>query len=238
MRLGTDLEILNLSPSAGTESEKEHEIDATLTSSENWRDPFRSGGKRALDIIVSAVLLALFLPIFLLLALVVKLTSEGPIFYRWRVVGKEGRPFVGYKFRSMVVGADQMRGELQSRNEMSGPVFKMTHDPRVTPAGRWLRRFSLDELPQLWSVLKGDMSLVGPRPPLQSEYERFTRHQKLKVSVKPGITCLWQVNGRNEIRDFEEWVRLDLEYIKNWSLALDVKILLLTIPVVFKGRGR
>ncbi len=121
---------------------------------------------------------------------------------------------------------------------MNGPVFKMHNDPRVTPVGRVLRRFSLDELPQLWSVLKGEMSLVGPRPPLVSEYAEFTEFQKQKLAVKPGITCLWQISGRNEIRDFDEWVRLDLEYISNWSLWLDFKIMLLTIPYVARGTGR
>ena len=194
--------------------------------------------KRLLDIIVSAVVLVVLTPVFLLIALGVRLSSPGEIFYRWLVVGAGGRPFVGFKFRSMYVDADKRKSELISRNEMSGPVFKMTSDPRITPFGRFLRKYSLDELPQLWSVLKGDMSLVGPRPPLQSEYESFAEWQKQKVAVKPGLTCLWQVSGRNDIRNFDEWVRLDLEYISNWSLGLDLRILFRTIPVVILGRGK
>jgi lipopolysaccharide/colanic/teichoic acid biosynthesis glycosyltransferase len=194
--------------------------------------------KRTLDILVAGVLLVVLSPLFLLIALAIKLTSRGPVFYRWRVVGQRGRPFTGYKFRSMLVDADQRKAELLSLNEMQEPVFKLMRDPRVTPLGRTLRKFSLDELPQLWSVLRGDMSLVGPRPPLQSEYARFTDYQKLKLCVKPGITCIWQVSGRNEVRDLDEWVRLDLEYINNRSLVLDLKILLRTLPAVFKGTGR
>ncbi|MDI6858530.1 MAG: exopolysaccharide biosynthesis polyprenyl glycosylphosphotransferase [Dehalococcoidia bacterium] len=193
--------------------------------------------KRAMDIAVATVLLAILAPLFLLLALVVKLTSPGPILYRWRVVGRGGRYFTGYKFRTMVQDADRMKSDLLAHNEMIGPAFKMKNDPRVTPVGRFLRRRSLDELPQLWSVLKGDMSLVGPRPALQEDYERFTDWQKLRVAVKPGITCLWQVSGRNRISDFDEWVRLDLKYIEEWSLWLDITILLKTIPAVISGRG-
>jgi lipopolysaccharide/colanic/teichoic acid biosynthesis glycosyltransferase len=121
---------------------------------------------------------------------------------------------------------------------MTGPVFKLTHDPRITPLGSWMRRYSLDELPQLFSVVRGDMSLVGPRPPLVTEYERFTEYQKQKLAVMPGITCLWQVSGRNQVRDFDEWVRLDLEYIRDWSLTMDLKILLRTVSEVFAGSGK
>lgn len=177
-------------------------------------------------------------PLFLTLAVLVKLTSRGPVFYRWRVVGKGGCPFVGYKFRSMMANADECKPELLTQNEMSGPVFKLTQDPRVTKLGAWLRRYSLDELPQLYSVLKGDMSLVGPRPPLVTEYAQFTDYQKQKLAVKPGITCLWQVSGRNRVSDFNEWVSLDLEYIRNWSLGLDLKILLKTAREVCIGSGR
>jgi exopolysaccharide biosynthesis polyprenyl glycosylphosphotransferase len=193
--------------------------------------------KRLMDIVVAAGLLVLLSPLLAAMALAVRLTSPGPVFYRWPVVGLRGRPFNGYKFRTMVVGAEEMKRDLLTRNEMTGPVFKMKDDPRITPLGRVLRRFSLDELPQLWSVLKGDMSLVGPRPPLQSEYARFSEWQRRKLLVKPGITCLWQVSGRNEIRDFDEWVRLDLAYSQNWSLWLDIKILVKTIPAVLRARG-
>ena len=193
--------------------------------------------KRALDIAVSGVLLALLSPVFGAIATVIKLTSPGPVMYRWRVVGERGRPFTGYKFRTMVPNADALKAQLMAQNEMSGPVFKMRRDPRITPIGRFLRKFSLDELPQLWSVLKGDMSLVGPRPPLESEYAAFTEQQQRKLEVKPGITCLWQISGRNDISDFDDWVRLDLQYIREWSLWLDLKVLLLTIPAVLRGRG-
>ena len=138
----------------------------------------------------------------------------------------------------MIANADEIKARLQEQNEMSGPFFKMTNDPRITKLGFWMRRYSLDELPQLYSVLTGNMSLVGPRPPLATEYARFTDSQKYKLSVKPGITCLWQVNGRNQIRDFEEWLRLDLEYIRRWSIFLDLKILLRTAVVVFAGTGK
>lgn len=206
--------------------------------SSNWQEPLQIGCKRLLDIFVSAFLLFLLSPLLLILALLVKLTSRGPIIYRWKVVGKNGRPFVGYKFRSMVANADELKAGLEVRNEMAGPVFKLANDPRITRVGSWMRRYSLDELPQLYSVLKGDMSLVGPRPPLVSEYAHFTEYQKLKLSVKPGITCLWQVSGRNELRDFDEWVGLDLKYIRHWSLWLDFEILFKTLGVVLSGSGR
>jgi len=206
----------------------------TFTSAPTWQ----LGVKRVLDIILSAVLLILLSPLLLLIAVAIKLTSPGPVLYRWNVVGQGGRPFTGYKFRTMIPNADELKPQLIEQNEMQGPVFKLKDDPRVTPLGRFLRKFSLDELPQLWSVLKGDMSLVGPRPPLQSEYSQFTEEQKQKLIVKPGITCLWQVMGRNEIRSLDDWVQLDLEYICHWSLGLDFKILLLTIPAVLHGTGR
>jgi lipopolysaccharide/colanic/teichoic acid biosynthesis glycosyltransferase len=194
--------------------------------------------KRAIDILGSGLLLVVLSPLFVLLAIAVKCSSPGEIFYRWRVVGQGGKPFLSYKFRSMVRCADELKDGLASANEMSGPVFKMTNDPRVTALGRWMRRASLDELPQLYSVLKGDMSLVGPRPPLEIEYARFSRWQKRKLAVKPGMTCLWQVSGRNRVRDFDEWVQLDLEYIQTRSLALDFRILLRTVGEVFRGSGK
>ncbi len=193
--------------------------------------------KRVMDLALAIVLLLVLSPFFLLIALAVRLTSSGPILYRWPVVGQGGRYFVGYKFRTMIEDADRLKSELLVNNEMRGPVFKMENDPRVTRVGRFLRRFSLDELPQLWSVLKGEMSLVGPRPPLQEEYEQFSDWQKQKLAVKPGITCLWQVSGRNRIRDFDEWVRLDLKYIQEWSLWLDIKIMFKTAIAVLSARG-
>jgi lipopolysaccharide/colanic/teichoic acid biosynthesis glycosyltransferase len=194
--------------------------------------------KRFMDIVGSAIAMIILSPLYLALTIAVKLSSSGPVFYRWRVIGKGGRPFLGYKFRSMVVDADQLKSELEPLNEMDGPVFKLSNDPRVTPLGVWMRRHSLDELPQLYSVLKGDMSLVGPRPPLVTEYVRFTDFQKQKLTVKPGITCLWQINGRNEIKDFDDWVRLDLEYIRRWSPKLDLWILFKTLGEVFAGSGK
>jgi lipopolysaccharide/colanic/teichoic acid biosynthesis glycosyltransferase len=174
----------------------------------------------------------------LALAVLAKLTSCGPVFYRWQVVGQAGRRFVAYKFRSMVANADALKPQLLRQNEMTGPVFKLTRDPRITPLGAWMRRYSLDELPQLYSVLVGDMSLVGPRPPLETEFVRFTDFQRQKLAVKPGITCLWQVSGRNRVCDFDDWVRLDLDYIRTWSLHLDLRILARTVVEVFRGSGK
>jgi lipopolysaccharide/colanic/teichoic acid biosynthesis glycosyltransferase len=206
--------------------------------SPNWNKPVLVLCKRIIDFLFSLLLLVMLAPLFLILAVAVKLSSPGPIFYRWQVVGQGERPFTGYKFRSMYSNADELKQQLESLNEMSGPVFKITNDPRVTKVGRFLRRYSLDELPQIYSVLKGDMSLVGPRPPLVTEYVQFTEYQKQKLTVRPGITCLWQVNGRNDVRDFDEWVRLDLEYICAWSLRLDFRILIRTAREVFAGSGK
>jgi lipopolysaccharide/colanic/teichoic acid biosynthesis glycosyltransferase len=194
--------------------------------------------KRVLDVFVAGAALVLASPLLVSVGVAVKLTSPGPALYPWRVVGLGGVPFLSYKFRSMYEDADQRKPQLLAENEMRGPVFKISNDPRVTPLGHFLRKHSLDELPQLWSVVKGDMSLVGPRPPLVTEYEQFTDFQKLKLTVKPGITCLWQVNGRNSVKDFDEWVKLDLEYIRSWSLWLDIKILLKTFTAVLAGTGR
>jgi exopolysaccharide biosynthesis polyprenyl glycosylphosphotransferase len=174
----------------------------------------------------------------LVIALLIRLSSRGPVLFRQQRCGLHGKPFVMLKFRSMVSDAEQRQHELQVLNEMTGPVFKVTNDPRVTRIGWFLRKYSLDELPQFLNVLADDMSLVGPRPLPVGEVSRFDDHShRRRLSVKPGLTCLWQVSGRNEVRDFKEWVRLDLEYIDNWSFWLDVKILLRTIPVVFQGAG-
>ncbi len=172
-----------------------------------------------------------------LIALAVRLGSPGPILYAWRVLGHRGRPFVGYKFRTMVQDADALKPQLLHANELQGPAFKMRQDPRVTRLGRVLRKYSLDELPQLWSVLKGDMSLVGPRPPSADEFAEFAPWQRGKLAVTPGLTCLWQVSGRSDISDFDEWMRLDREYVQEWSLGLDLRILLRTVPVVIRGHG-
>jgi len=206
--------------------------------SSNWGSTFQLGIKRLIDLLGAGGLLILLSPLLLFLATAVKFSSPGGVFYRWRIAGLRGRPVLSYKFRSMVSNADDLKSQLEAANEMIGPAFKMTNDPRVTEAGRWMRRYSLDELPQLYSVLKGDMSLVGPRPPLQSEFERFTEFQKQKLAVKPGITCLWQVSGRHRVRDYDDWVRLDLEYIRRWSLSLDFEILLRTVREVVRGSGK
>jgi exopolysaccharide biosynthesis polyprenyl glycosylphosphotransferase len=194
--------------------------------------------KRLVDASAAAVLLVLLSPVFLLIALAIKLTTpKQDVFYRWRVIGYQGRPFTGYKFTTMVDDADQRREELGHLNEMTGPVFKIKNDPRVTPLGRLLRKFSLNELPQLWSVLIGDMSLVGPRPAGSWEIGNYEDWHKRKLSFRPGITCLWQVRGRNKISNFDDWVRMDLEYIDNWSLWLDTRILIRTAWAVVAGSG-
>ncbi|MGA2362500.1 MAG: sugar transferase [Candidatus Aminicenantales bacterium] len=193
--------------------------------------------KRASDLFLSGILLILLSPLFLIISALIKVTSKGPIFYRWNVVGLNKKPFISWKFRTMIPNADEQKKDLMERNEMTGPVFKIKDDPRINRIGRILRKFSLDELPQLWSVFKGDMSMVGPRPAGPHELARYENWHRKKLSIKPGITCLWQVSGRNQIKDFNEWVRLDLAYIENWSLGLDLKILLRTIPAVLRGTG-
>lgn len=194
--------------------------------------------KRLLDLGLGAFLLLLLSPLMLLIAIAIKLTTPRlPVFYPWRVVGYKGRRFTGYKFTTMIADADTQKPGLMSRNEMSGPVFKIANDPRVTWLGRYLRKYSLNELPQLWSVLKGDMSLVGPRPAGPHELERYELWHKRKLSVMPGVTCFWQVRGRNRISNFDDWVRMDLEYIENWSLWLDCKLIARTAWVVLAGTG-
>ena len=191
--------------------------------------------KRAIDIVAVLVVLVLLFPLFLLITFAVKMGSNGPILYTWRVVGRGGRPFISYKFRTMIVGADELKKRLWQWNEMTGPVFKLKDDPRVTSVGRILRKFSLDELPQLWSVLKGDMSLVGPRPVGPHEWEYFEDWQRRKLSVTPGMICLWHI--RRKPKDFNEWVKLDLEYIDNWSIWLDIKLLFGAAWYVVSGRN-
>jgi exopolysaccharide biosynthesis polyprenyl glycosylphosphotransferase len=194
--------------------------------------------KQVMDFCGTVVALVIFAIPLLIVSLLVKLTSPGPIFFRQQRSGLNGRPFILYKFRTMVTNAEQLKHELAAMNEMSGPVFKLTNDPRVTPLGRFLRKSSIDELPQLLNVLRGEMSLVGPRPLPVDEVKRFhdLAHRR-RLSVKPGLTCLWQISGRNNVKDFKDWVRLDLEYIDNWSLWLDCKILCRTVPVVLVGVG-
>jgi exopolysaccharide biosynthesis polyprenyl glycosylphosphotransferase len=191
-----------------------------------------------MDFVGAAILLLFVLPIMAVAAVLIRLSSPGPVLFRQQRAGLNGQPFTMLKFRTMVTNAEQLKQELAALNEMSGPVFKVTNDPRITPIGRFLRKWSIDELPQLLNVLRGEMSLVGPRPLPVDEVRRFDdpAHRR-RLSVKPGLTCLWQVSGRNDVKDFKEWVRLDLEYIDNWSLWLDLKILLRTIPAVFAGTG-
>jgi len=194
--------------------------------------------KRLIDMFGSAVLLVLTSPLMLATAIAVRLDSPGPVLFSQNRSGLRGRAFRMYKFRTMVTNAEQGRAELEDRNEMSGPVFKVKNDPRVTRVGYWLRKLSIDELPQLWNVLRGEMSLVGPRPlPLYETANFGDVTQRRRMSVRPGLTCLWQVRGRNKITDFKDWVILDLEYIDRWSLWLDFQILLRTIPVVLFGWG-
>jgi exopolysaccharide biosynthesis polyprenyl glycosylphosphotransferase len=194
--------------------------------------------KSLLDFALAVLMLVLLAPLFLVIALLIKRTSPGPVLFRQQRSGLNGRPFTIYKFRTMVSNAEQLKHELAAMNEMTGPVFKVANDPRITPVGRLLRKFSLDEFPQLYNVLRGEMSLVGPRPLPVDEVRRFNdlSHRR-RLSVKPGLTCLWQISGRNDVRDFRDWVRLDLEYIDNWSLWLDLKILCRTVPVVLSGAG-
>jgi exopolysaccharide biosynthesis polyprenyl glycosylphosphotransferase len=193
--------------------------------------------KRLFDICSSAALLLLLAPFCGFVALLIKLDSPGPVLFKQERVGINKRRFQLFKFRTMVESAENQQQLLESRNEAAGPVFKIKHDPRITRIGKFLRRYSIDELPQLVNVLKGEMSLVGPRPLPVRDIERIeTQSHRRRLSMKPGVTCLWQVNGRSDI-DFTNWVRMDLEYIDRWSLGLDMKILLKTIPAVLKGSG-
>jgi len=193
--------------------------------------------KRLFDLVFAGITLLLLSPLLAAVALFIKLQDGGPVLHWQTRVGRWGKDFRFPKFRSMVVDAERLKTQLLDKNEMLGVAFKMHDDPRVTTLGRFLRKYSLDELPQLWSVLKGDMSIVGPRPQIESETKRFESWHRRKLSVKPGLTCLWQISGRSTISSFDEWVRLDLAYIDNWSLWLDFRILLKTIPVVLSGRG-
>ena len=192
--------------------------------------------KRLFDIFAALVALLLLFPIFVVLALLVKLTSRGPILYRSERIGHCGRPFLFTKFRSMYTGADRERHLLQAENEKAGPIFKMKRDPRITPVGRFLRKYSLDELPQFWSVLRGEMSMVGPRPPLRSEVEQYDDYARRRLSVKPGMTCYWQIMGRSDLT-FDEWMELDNRYVDRMSFWTDLKIIVKTPIAVLRGKG-
>jgi len=209
----------------------------TLTAARVPIDEFALALKRPLDFVCAALLLLVTLPVMAVSALAILCTQGTPILFRQSRIGLNGRSFRLYKFRTMYRDAEARLAGLRARNEMTGPVFKMRRDPRITPIGRWLRRLSIDELPQLFNVLKGEMSIVGPRPPTPDEVDLYEPRQRRRLSVRPGITGLWQVNGRSEISSFERWVELDLEYIDHWSLWLDLKILLRTIPAVLLARG-
>jgi exopolysaccharide biosynthesis polyprenyl glycosylphosphotransferase len=206
-----------------------------LTFSAAPLDDLRLLLKRFSDIVVSAVALVLLAPLLGLVALLIKLSSPGPVIFRQARCGLNGRRFIMYKFRSMVVNADQLKPKLEHLSERE-VAFKLAHDPRVTSIGRWIRKFSIDEFPQLYNVLRGDMSIVGPRPPLPGEVDRYERWQRRRLRMRPGLTCLWAVCGRDRI-DFNTWMRLDISYIENWSLKLDWSIILRSIPHVLAGRG-
>jgi len=199
-------------------------------------NPMQLVVKRAIDLALSLALFLITLPIQLVAALAIKLSSSGPIFFRQVRCGLNGRHFTLLKFRTMEAGAEERLSEVSHLNEMTGPVFKVSKDPRLTPVGRLLRKLSVDELPQLLNVIAGDMSLVGPRPPLPEEVSRYEPWQRRRLSMNPGITCLWQVSGRNDL-DFDRWMALDLKYIDTWSPMLDLKILLKTVPAVLSGKG-
>jgi lipopolysaccharide/colanic/teichoic acid biosynthesis glycosyltransferase len=192
--------------------------------------------KRTVDILGSALALLMLLPLMLAVAVAVRLESRGPIFFWQYRLGEHGIPFRFYKFRSMVVEAPQLREQLDETNEVSGPVFKMRRDPRLTRVGRLIRRASIDELPQLWHVLTGRMTLVGPRPPIPEEVEHYEPWQRERLAAKPGLTCIWQVSGRSNI-PFERWVELDIKYVRTRHFWLDMKLLWLTIPAILTGRG-
>jgi exopolysaccharide biosynthesis polyprenyl glycosylphosphotransferase len=202
-----------------------------------YRAPTSLVLKRSIDVVGSFVGLILLAPLFLLVSLLVKLSSRGPVFFVQARCGLNGRVFKFYKFRTMVEDAERRKADLTHLNEMKGPAFKMRRDPRITKLGAVLRKTSLDELPQLWNVLKGDMSLVGPRPPLPDEVECYDSRQAQRLGVIPGITGLWQVSGRNSLPDFDMWLELDLKYARSWSLWLDLRILVKTVLVVLLAKG-
>ncbi len=207
-----------------------------LTFSAAPYDEIRLLAKRVIDIVIAALGLLLLAPFMIFIALLIRLTSPGPAIFRQVRCGLNGRRFLFYKFRSMCENAEEMQAAIAHLNTRDGAVFKIPRDPRLTPVGRYLRKFSIDEWPQLWNVLRGDMSLVGPRPAIPSEVDRYQRWQRRRLRMRPGLTCLWAIAGRDNV-DFETWMKMDMQYIDNWSLALDWKILLRTIPHVLTGRG-
>ncbi|MBI3307415.1 MAG: sugar transferase [Candidatus Omnitrophica bacterium] len=193
--------------------------------------------KIVLDYIIAAVAVILLTPFFIIVAILIQWSSPGPILFKQQRCGLNGRRFMVYKFRTMIPDAEAKLESFRTHNEMTGPVFKMTNDPRLIRFGRWMRKFSIDELPQLFNILRGEMSIVGPRPPIPSEVKKYEPWQRRRLSMRPGLTCIWQIKGRNKLVNFNEWMKLDLEYIDHWSLWLDLKIFLRTIPVVLFGIG-
>ena len=198
--------------------------------------PFQQAIKRTFDIFASGMALLCLSPLLIVVALLVRLTSHGPVLFKQDRVGLHGRTFHMLKFRSMIQNAEELKAKLMAQNEQQGPVFKIARDPRITAVGRFIRKYSIDELPQLLNVLRGEMSIVGPRPPIPSEVAKYEAWQRRRLSVRPGLTCVWQVSGRNEI-SFEEWMYLDMQYIDHWSLAQDFQLILKTVPIVLTGRG-
>ena len=192
--------------------------------------------KRLIDITCSFVGILVLSPLFIIIAIIIKFTSKGPVFFSQKRVGRNGKEFDMYKFRSMVVNAEELKEKLAAQNEMSGPMFKMKDDPRVTKVGKFIRKTSIDELPQLWNILKGDMSLVGPRPSLPKEVAQFDEWMYKRLEVKPGLTCYWQVSGRNNI-DFEDWMKLDVKYVKERNLWIDIKLIFKTVFVLFGDKN-
>ena len=210
---------------------------AVVTFARNIFTPGQMAAKRLLDILGSLVGLMILGIAFIFVAPAIKLDSPGPVFFGQTRIGKNGRRFTFYKFRSMYQDAEQRKNELMNENQVKGLMFKMENDPRITRVGRFLRRTSIDELPQFWNVLRGDMSLVGTRPPTVDEFERYEAKHKCRLSMIPGLTGLWQISGRSRVKDFDQVVKLDMQYIDNWSILLDIKIILLTVGVVIKGKG-
>jgi exopolysaccharide biosynthesis polyprenyl glycosylphosphotransferase len=202
-----------------------------------YKESVGLGMKSALDFFFSFSVIMLISPVFLIIAIAIRLEDGGPVFFTQQRVGLNGRRFLIFKFRTMVANAEALKISLLGQNEQTGPVFKIANDPRVTRIGSFLRKTSFDELPQFFNVLIGDMSVVGPRPPMPEEVEKYKQWQKRRLTVKPGITCTWQVSGRNNIQ-FNEWVKLDLEYIDNWTFTRDAVLILKTIKVVFTGTGK
>ena len=192
--------------------------------------------KRIIDIVASFTGLILLSPLILIVSMLIKLESKGEVIFKQKRVGLNGKEFYMYKFRSMVINAEELKEQLESQNEMSGPMFKIKDDPRITKVGKFIRKTSIDELPQLINVIKGDMSLVGPRPSLPKEVEKFEQWMMERLEVKPGLTCIWQISGRNNI-DFEDWMKLDIKYVRERSLALDFKLIFKTIFVLFGDKN-